>query len=217
MKKLYVSAWSILAIGVLFKIIHYPGAAFLPLLGTILLTIYSLLYLIKNYKTDTAGIFFHFATTAITAYLVFRLNFWEVALPMFRLAFILGAIAIVAGITSIKKQNYSKPKLLLLSFYFVFMIAISFVHSDSIFYLFNMRVLNNTESEESMFHYITYDKYSWFLYLHGKYQEAERYNKLAEKAINEYLNSNFAPDEALEYKEIIKQHKEMLQKAINAE
>jgi hypothetical protein len=91
--------------------------------------------------------------------------------------------------------------------YFVFSIIISYTHSYKVFYFFNLNTVTNDESRNQ--DYYSWDKYSWFLYIADKNNEAIEANENAQKAVTEYLKTTHSK-EAVNYMSIIKQHEEQI-------
>jgi hypothetical protein len=90
----------------------------------------------------------------------------------------------------------------------VFFFIISFTHSDRIYYFFNLNTVLNGETRNT--NYYSWDKYSWFLYIADKKNEALEANQNAQKAVEEYLK--IIPDEeAVQYLTVIKQHGQQIQ------
>jgi len=211
MKKIQIIAWTIFIIGLIFRVLHYPGTFVIPVLGTLLLIIYSLIYLVKNAKTNLPNSFLHLSYSLLTTYILFRLQFWSCG-PMifgYSLFFI---IVILVTITCfiLHFTNHTKFKLpqIFLIGYFMFFFTLSFIHSDRIYYFINLNSVLNAESRTT--NYYSWDKYSWFLYIADKQDEAIEANQNAQKAAEEYLKIT-QDQEAIQYLTLIKQHGQQIQ------
>ncbi|MEZ4805785.1 MAG: hypothetical protein R2852_09955, partial [Bacteroidia bacterium] len=82
-----------------------------------------------------------------------------------------------------EKTAFKRPELLL-ALYISFILLLSFTHSHKIYYFFNLNTILNEESRET--NYMAWDKYSWFLYISNKQEEAIDANKKAKSAANKY-------------------------------
>jgi hypothetical protein len=211
MKKLQIIAWTIFIIGLVFRLLHYPGTAVLALLGTLLLLIHSIIYIAKNAKTNLPNSFLHLSYTLATIYILFRLQYWPVG-PMilgYSLFFIFVLLVTISCFVLLitNKTPFKFPQVFLVV-YFVFFFVLSFTHSDRIYYFFNLNTVLNGESRNT--NYQSWDKYSWFLYIADKQDEAIEANQNAQKAVEEYLK--LIPDEeAKQYLTVIKQHGQQIQ------
>jgi len=211
MKKLQIIAWTIFIIGLVFRLLHYPGTSLISLLGTVLLVIHSIIYLVKNAKTNLPTSFLHLSYSLLTVYVLFRLQYWSCG-PMilgYSLFFIIVLLLTISCFVLMfsSKTQFKFPQIFLVV-YFVFFIALSFTHSDRIYYFFNLNTVLNGESRNT--NYQSWDKYSWFLYIADKQDEAIEANQNAQKAAEEYLK--MIPDEeAVQYLTLIKQHGQQIQ------
>jgi hypothetical protein len=211
MKKLLIIAWTIFSIGLVFRLLHYPGTSVLSLLGTLLLLIHSIIYIAKNAKTNLPTSFLHLSFTLATIYILFRLQYWPVG-PMilgysafFIIVLLVTISCFVLHITN--KTPFKFPQIFLIV-YFVFFFVLSFTHSDRIYYFFNLNTVLNGETRNT--DYYSWDKYSWFLYIVDKQEEAIDANQNAQKAAEEYLKI-IQDEEAIQYLTVIKQHGQQIQ------
>jgi hypothetical protein len=204
MKKFYVVSWIVLLTGIIFKFIHFPGAGVLMSLSGLLLLIHSVIYLIKHAKSDLPTCFIYLSSAFITIYLIARLQYWAFARPLFPIVCLLVLAYFV--IFTIYKSKFQLIQIILI-FYFIFFWIISYTPSYKIYYCIYLNTLVNKSSRNV--DYRSWDKYSWFLYLRNKQDEAIDANKNAQDAIELYLkNSN--DDEAKQYLTIIKQHEQQI-------
>lgn len=206
MKKLLISSWTFFTIGLLFRLFHFYGASIILMLGTLLMLVHSVIYFAKNLKSNLPNCFHYLSFAFITIYLLFRLQYWScgpfiLGFPLlFIFVLLLTFSTIVILITTSFKINLSKVLLVL---YFVFFLILSFIHSHSIFYFFNLNTTLNGESANTNYKY--WDKYSWFLYIAGEQEKAIKANKNAIQSAEKYLKSNPNQQES-EYLLLIKKH-----------
>lgn len=206
MKKLLIIAWTIFIIGLAFRLLHYPGTAVISLLGTLLLVIHSIIYLVKNAKTNLPISFLHLSYSLATIYILFRFQYWPVG-PIvlgYSLFFVIVLLVTISCfVLHITNKTPIKFSQIFLAIYFAFFFWLSFTHSDRIYYFFNLNTVINSESRNT--NYYSWDKYSWFLYIAGKQDESIEANQNAQKAAEEYLKI-IPGEEAIKYLTTIKQH-----------
>lgn len=211
MKKLQIIAWIIFIIGIIFRLLHYPGTAVISLLGTLLLVIHSIIYLVKNANTNLPSTFLYLSYSFLTVYVLFRLQYWSCG-PMILGYSLLFIIVLLLTISSFILLLTSKIKIKLpqifLVVYFIFFFVLSFTHSYRIYYFFNLNPVLNGESRNTNYH--SWDKYSWFLYLADRQDEAIEANQNAQKAAEDYLRS-IPDEETVQYLTVIKQHGQKIQ------
>jgi hypothetical protein len=210
-KKLQIIAWISLLLGLIMKFPHYPGASLLLLIGTLLLFIHSILFFIKNIKTNLPDSFLHFAFSIWTVYLLCRIKYWSCG-PMILGYSLMFIISVVISITALilyfrDKTKIALPQILLI-IYFLFSVWVSFIHSDKIYYFFNLNEITQMENRNE--NYKSWDKYSWFLYIDEKQDEALNANLNAQQIIEEKLK--ISQDEyLLNELNIIKEHNVLIQ------
>ena len=104
------------------------------------------------------------------------------------------AFTFLTGITTlalhIGKKEKTELKHVLLTVYFISFLTISFIHADRYYYLFNRKAILNEENVVNGYQYRVLDRYSWFLYLAKKYDEAERINKESIVSLKNYIENN---------------------------
>lgn len=211
MKILQIIAWSAFVIGIIFRIFHLPGDTLLLVLGAVALAIHSLIYLVKNFKTHLPNSFLHLAFSILTIYVLFRIKYWSCG-PNFlgySLLFLLAFIVVIIAFTlqSIARDQRKFP-LVLLIIYFLFFIRLSFIHTERIYYFFQLNAVLNSASRNT--DYDAWDKYSWFLYQANKPEEALKANKEAQMAANLCLAMN-SEDKASQFLTLIKEHEQQIQ------
>jgi len=210
MKKLLIIAWSIFIIGILFRLFHFPGPSLLLILGTFLLVVHSVIFMVKNAQTDLPNAFLHLSYALLTVYLLFKIQYWSCG-PMilgFTLLFIIVLLAIFTSFILFftNKTKIQIPQILLVV-YFAFIFVLSYTHSYSIYYFFNLDKTLNQDSRDT--DYRTWDKYSWFLYIANKPNEALEANLNAQKALEEHLKIE-TDEKAIQYQTLLKQHNQKI-------
>lgn len=142
---------------------------------------------------------------------MFRLQYWPcgtviLGCPLLFIMVLLLTISYFVLLFTVKTK-LKFPQIFLIV-YFVFSLVLSYTHSDRIYYFFNLNSVLNEESRNTNYH--SWDKYSWFLYLAHKQDEAIEANQNAQKAAEEHLK--IIPDrETLQYLTIIIQHRPQIQ------
>lgn len=211
MKKLLITAWTIFAIGLVFRLLHFPGSELISILGTLLLFIHSIIYTAKNAKTNSPSSFLHLSYALLTIYILIRLQFWPAG-PMilgFSALFIIGLLVTIACfVLHINRKIPLKFAQIFLIAYFVLYFVLSFTPSHRIYYFVNLSSIVNGDTRNVL--YKSWDKYSWFLYLADKQDQAIEANLKAQKAAQKYLSMH-QDEEALQYLTLIKQHGQQIE------
>jgi hypothetical protein len=104
------------------------------------------------------------------------------------------------------KTRFRLPQFVLSAF-FLFSWFISYTQSDGFYYFFYLNPVLNESSREYDFR--AWDKYSWFLYIVKKQDEAIEANTKAQEAVDKQLKLYEGPI-AKEYSKIIKQHRQLI-------
>lgn len=149
MKKLLISAWTIFAIGLVFRLLHFPLSALILILGTLLVFIHSISYISKNAKTNLASSLLHLSYALLTIYFLFRLQFWPVG-PMIlgcSSLFIIGLLVTIACFVlhTTRKIPFRFAQLFLAA-YFVFFYVLSFTPAHKIYYFVNLSSVINGDT-----------------------------------------------------------------------
>ena len=207
MKKLQIIAWIIFLIGVVFRLLHYPGGGIILTLGTLLLLVHSIIYLSKNAKTNLPTSFLHLSFSFLTAYVLFRFQYWPCGPSFFGFPLLFIIALLITLICFILHFANNKLPQIFLVVYFVFFFVLSYTHSDRIYYFFNLNPMLHAETSNT--NYYAWDKYSWFLYIVDKQDEAIGANYRAQKAVEEYLKI-IQDKEAIHYLTLIKQHEQQI-------
>ena len=205
MKKMQIIAWITFLLGIVVRLLHYPGGGTLSLLGTLLLLVHSIIYLFKNAKTNLTTSFLHLSYSVLTLYVLFRFHYWAGGVLLSLIGFF---VTLFYFFLLCKNESQLKFPQIFLVIYFVFFFVLSFTHSDRIYYFFNFYPMLNSKTRET--DYNSLDKYSWFLYIANKQDEALEANHKAQKVIEEYLKITSDKNAAYDL-ELIKQHEQQIQ------
>ncbi|WP_282037759.1 hypothetical protein [Saccharicrinis aurantiacus] len=185
MKKLLITSWTLLFIALVFIVMHYPGSALILMLGTLLLLTHSILHIIKNWRVNLSCSLSYLTFSIWTTYISFRLLYWPCGPDLlgFSLLFLIGCLISFIWVRTyfINRQKFNLSQFILVS-YICLAITISFIHSDEIYYYRNIKTIEYPGSEYDYYDCIIWDKYSWFLYCAGKYEQAVFANIEAQKA-----------------------------------
>lgn len=211
MKKFYLIAWSIFALGFVFKLLHYPGGNSMLILGALLIDVHAIAFLARNFKTNQNDSLIYLSIAGINTYTLWRLMYWDtlriLGVPLvFLIPLVIALYTLVLFFK--RKVQIRWPQLFLLT-YLVFIVYLSTVHSYSLNYFFNLSKALNSETRDT--NYMSWDTYSWFLYIAGKYQEALDANQEAQNAVKR-CNSEYVDPEANNYLEVLKKHEKMIVK-----
>jgi hypothetical protein len=76
MKALKIIGLLLFLIGITFKFIHWPFASIIFILGTLLLFVHGLIFLIQNLKQDSTRTWINFSFSLIAVYVLFRFQYW---------------------------------------------------------------------------------------------------------------------------------------------
>ncbi len=186
MKKLLITSIIIYFLGLFAKIFHFP-ASLLVILGTGLFIIYSLIFVVKGIKEKTALSFALLSSSVFLIYILARIFYWT-TFPILGISLYL-ILGFGFGILSfINVKSYRLPNLwgvITMTLLFLCSVFLLNISSDRIYYFFNMRDLENNSSGHLEYDMEHWDRYSWFLYLKGNYNEASKANEIAIKAAME--------------------------------
>lgn len=184
MKKLLVISATLFAGSLMLHFAHIPGHGATMLLSILFFIIHNTIYFIKNIRSKPDRVFAFLTINAFAYYLFTRFYFWANSGIVLIISMLL--LLTWLGFHFFKKASFSALQIVVVSS-FVVVSATSFVHADRIFYMFNAPYLKESTASEN---YELWDRYSWFLYLAGKYDEAESANKTALKGVQELLKKD---------------------------
>jgi hypothetical protein len=183
MKGLKIAFISIYLIGLFFKVSHYPGASLLLIIGG-LVQIVDLIKVLTDKSTSLKNKLAWGGALLLSLSIIFKIQFWG-----FHYLLLLGGI-IVSIIYTLKKPI----KLNLLSFIVIILItssiSINLTPKSKIYYAINLSELFNGKDYKNLSYY-GWDKYSWYLYNDGEYEEAKKANDFSLKILNTCIERNF--------------------------
>lgn len=161
MKKALFIAALIYFTGFILKFFHLPLTAWMMISG-LLLMIIILMYALFAKKAD--GIFVGIGLTSATwlTALLFTLKFWPFVPVLIILASLL---TVLFGILAVRKGKVRS--LIPLAGSVAITSIFYLMPADTRYYLISIKWNHEIESD-----YFSWDKYSWFLYQNGKYDEA---------------------------------------------
>jgi hypothetical protein len=183
MKKLRIASWIIFFTGILLEILHVTGFGILLITGTLLSLIYSVAFLINNFKNNLQDSILNLTMSSWILYLLFRFLYLPGGLNCygFPLIFVLPVMISIAYVCLLVLGKVKlKFSHIFLTLVISFSVIISYIHSDRIFYFFNLNSILNSKSRNM--DYKSWDKYSWFLYIANKQEEAIQANLNAQKS-----------------------------------
>ncbi len=192
MKKLLIISGVLFAGSLVMHFAKVPGHSLVILISILLLLIHNTIYLIKNIRTKPDRVIAFLTITSFSFYLFTRIYFWASAHTAFIISMLL--LLLWLGLHIFKKSSFSALQIVLISL-FVLVFATSFINADRVYYLFNARYLKEQTASAN---YELWDRYSWFLYLAGKFDEAEAANETAMKGVQELLEKDETVDAWIE-------------------
>jgi hypothetical protein len=127
--------------------------------------------------------------------------YWPFAQILFTLCVCATFVYII--LLGINKSTIRFPQMILFTYIFSLSI-LAYMHSYRIYYFFSLNTLLN--KEHNTINYKGWDKYSWFLYLADKKEEALEANQNAQNAIIESQKINAEDPDAAQFSPYIIQH-----------
>lgn len=196
MKKAELFLYSLYALGIVLKLFKLPMHTVFILVILLAILIYYIFCLIKKSK-DIHSILAGFLTVI-----------WLFCLLTLLKHFSFQSIVWITSISAsvpVLFLLYKNKKLISLNSIFCFVIIaftvfIKFLPAHNTYYLTNIKLNHEIEID-----YYSWDKYSWFLYMEGKDDEAMQANKSAQAAVEKCLQNPIFGDEN-EYFTLIKEH-----------
>ena len=210
MKKIQIIGCVALILGLILKTVHIPGASVLFLLGANVIAVANFIVGMLNLQADKQKSLFHFAVSLLTVYVLFRFQFWPMgpSISGIKLMFLLPVgLSIAYFIRYFKHNANMQIAQKILAGYLVFVIFISFTPTYKIQYFMQLNPVLSANSRDS--NYVAWDKYSWFLYTAGKYDESLEANRMAKQAI-ETSTYQISQYNRQEYKQKLTEHEEKI-------
>lgn len=198
MKKGEILIYSLFAIGIVLKLFKLPLHTVFILVTLLTLLLYYTFCLIRKSKD------FH---STLTGFVTVLWLFCLLAiLKHFTFQNIILIIAIVASIALIallwRNNKLTSRNSVVGGLIIAATLFFKFLPAHHTYYLTNIKF--NYEIEKD---YLSWDKYSWFLYTGGKEEHALEANKNAQKALESCLaNPEYLHGHETEYKSILKEH-----------
>jgi hypothetical protein len=183
MKKFEIAGYSIFVIAVILKLFHVPYNTWCIMSALLILLIgYIGNFLSKKLEPERAlaGI----ATVTWLALFLFLAKFWPFWLVMFSIAVV---ALIVVIIYRLKNKSDSDIQAVILVVAVMLSLTVFFMPPDRRYYAFNIKFHHDLSND-----YITMDKYSWFLYQAGKFDEAEKFSNDAATSAKRNSDPGFA-------------------------
>lgn len=185
MRIFHIISWAISAAGFLFKLLHYPGGSLFFLLGTTLLLIHALVYLVKHYKDNLTQALINASIALWMIYILYRIQFWSGAQSIYWAAFALSVGTLSYCFT--KKSGYN-VKFMFFMAAFLLGAMLGFTGSYKIHSFVNLNPIFYSKGRTE--NYYLWDKQSWFYYLAGKEEEALEANEMALSALQRMADSD---------------------------
>ncbi len=185
-------------------LMHFPFNNITKIVGSALIFMHGFTYVFIKAKENIASATVPLAGSFWATYILFKVMYWSIALQFFYVALLVSLACLVLHI--VYKTNFHLGHGLLIGLS-VLSIAFSFVHSNRIFYFFQLNDVINSASKE--YNYEAWDKYSWFSYLADDKEEAMQANEKAQTALARSIKRDgFNVD--FQYMETIEKHKESI-------
>ncbi len=182
---------AIFLVGFLIKLFHVHYNAVIMLLGLFLMLVGNIGLVVK--KDSSFNGWLGLASAFWLMLLLFTIKFYPFSNIVLGIAITISIIGVIIGV---RNKAWSEMAFLFSSFCFA--INFYFIPSDTKYHLFNIRW--NYEIATDFF---SWDKYSWFLYQNGKYEEAFDASAKALEIANQ--------QNASEWSSMIEEHQQKIQ------
>lgn len=174
MKKTEIAGYFLFIVGLVLKLLHIPLNAWIIMAALVILLVCYVAGLVSK-KTPPEKALSGIAAVAWLTLFLFLAKFYPFHLGIFAIAILALAVALISRLKN-KAEADPQAKILLASM--VLSLTVFFTPTDVRYKIFNIKFHHNLSND-----YITMDKYSWFLYQAGKFNEAEKFsNDAAESA-----------------------------------
>jgi hypothetical protein len=184
MKVFRICSWALLIIGLVFKMLHWPGGSLITVVGTTLLFVHSLIFLGLNANRQLTQSLMNVTVAIWMIYLMFRVQYWSNSQ-----SFLLIAIALTIASTFCYILIKEKPKKSVIPFYGVVVLGL-LLASTRAYQVHSFMALNPIlYSKGRTIDYYGWDKQTWFLYLAGDFDEALVANEKALEALDAFALS----------------------------
>lgn len=211
MKILKLFGLSFALLGVLFKFFGLPGSSLILILGIFLFTLFSLLFLTRSFKKEKVKALGNILIALLMIYSLFRIQYWNSGpfIIGFRFTFMLVLTGLVVYLIHLVRTpiHWGVKQVAIFSFA-LGVVILEFTPTYQLYY--SMHLTSSFHEKNRAIRYDLWDKYSWFLYNSGKYDEAAEANGAAQKALmtNEYETGNVEADYRLlqDHEQRIREH-----------
>jgi hypothetical protein len=191
MKYIFRFSWIVFLTGIAFQFLHFPSGRFLLFSACVFLWIHGMWHLWKNHRENLHESLLYLAVAAITTYIMCRLQFWSWAKVVYYVAWLITVSWLILHLK--RKIPFQWPQYLLV-IYFVLLYLLAYTPSYKIYYLVRLNTTLNGETRDV--DYRSWDKYSWFLYLRDKQEEALDANNKAREAVKSSIENTRDSDAA---------------------
>ena len=191
MKKVQIIAYGIFLIGLILKFFHFPKNTIIIMIGVLLMLLVNFITAF-NKKYDKLHVINGFAITFWFILILFTVKFWPLDNQLLLITRLLTIISIVY---SYKSKKLNELKLLFISC--LLCLTFYMMPTDIRYHLISIKWNQEIETD-----YYSWDKYSWFLYQNGHYDEALKTSNHASEIANQYANIY----NEVEFVEIIANH-----------
>lgn len=196
MKRTEVFIYSLYAVGIVLKLFKLPMHTVFILVILLMLVVYYIFCLVRKNKDLHSTL-----TGFVTVFWLFTLLSILKHFPFQNIALIVSALSSLALLLVLyKNKKMTSANSKFCSLVILLTIFFRFLPSHNTYYLTNIKFNHEIEID-----YFSWDKYSWFLYLDGKQDEAMQASKNAQSAVEKCLQNPKYGDEN-EYLELIKKH-----------
>jgi hypothetical protein len=213
MKKFFRIVWAVFGIAMILRFSHWPGTALLLIVSVFLLFVFAIVFAFKNTREKLPEKIFHFTLFLWSAYLLWRIQFWDYSWYVLAIAVLVSITWIILTIVEVKQFRLQQG---ILSLYIVLNVSLVFVPAHPIFYLYNLNEIFYGKSRDEN-HY-AWDRYSYFLYLDKQYEASLVANDNARVAL-EKVQSFMDKADYHEIDDLLEQaradiamHREMIEK-----
>jgi hypothetical protein len=168
MKQALVITVAIFFLGLISKFFHFPFNAIIMMIGLLAMLVVLITAAITK-KFSPLKLAIGFTSTLYLISLLFTLKFWPFATALLLVS---GLLTVIPLTIAFKKKQVKKLMPLLICL--MLSATLSIMPTDTRYYLVSIKW--NQEIEQDFF---SWDKYSWFLYNNGKYEEAQTVSNTA--------------------------------------
>lgn len=164
--------------GVLFKMLHYPGAGLMLLICGPALLVHAILYTIKPGRANIAGTLARFMITLWVGFIIFRIQYWNGQNELFYVCVALTVATIIVFVSRREKLNSA-----LIAAVIICLIGLC-LRPISAHHIYRTLSLSHPLGQDDVVErYENWDKYSWFLFIAGEKEAALQANLQAYEGV----------------------------------